>query len=51
MSDGDIWRIGKDKALDYFCFYSLEDPDTPTAIIRERTNAREYSDPKLKKRV
>ncbi len=51
MSDGDIWRIGKDKALDYFCFYSLEDPTPPRRSSANGQMRGSYSDPKLKKRV
>ncbi len=33
----------------YFCFFDLADVDTPAQIIRERTSAKEYIDPKRKK--
>ncbi len=34
---------------DYFCFFDLADVDTPAQIIRKRTNAKEYIDPKRKR--
>lgn len=36
------------KSADYLFFFDLIDVDTPAQIIRERTNAKEYIDPKRK---
>ena len=37
------------KTADYLCFFDLTDPEIPAQIIRERTSAKEYIDPKRKK--
>ncbi len=44
-----IWK--QYKTADYLFFYSLADVDTPAQIIRERTNAKEYIDPKRAKKT
>ncbi len=47
MNRGRNWK--QYKTADYLFFYSLSDVDTPAQIIRERTSAKEYIDPKRKR--